>query len=95
MAAKLECPHCHQLTISPWRKGLLGPALSVTCSACGGKATVRNNFGGVLAGGVAILAQIVTHSILLSFVALIVALIPVVWFQVKAMPLVPAAKPDK
>src|SRR5262245_29862682 len=35
-----ECPHCHQRTISAWRKQWLGPGSRATCSSCGGKSGV-------------------------------------------------------
>jgi hypothetical protein len=36
----LECPHCHQPSISIWRKMWLGPAASAKCSSCGGAVSV-------------------------------------------------------
>ena len=38
--SNLECPHCHKPAIPAWRKAMLGPARSVTCSECGGKFSV-------------------------------------------------------
>lgn len=35
-----ECPICHKLGISFWRKLCLGPALPTTCSQCGKKVGV-------------------------------------------------------
>jgi hypothetical protein len=32
----LECRHCHNRTISPWRKQLIGPWVSAACPSCGG-----------------------------------------------------------
>jgi hypothetical protein len=37
---KLECPHCHERTISFWRKQWLGPGSTTACQSCGGKVSV-------------------------------------------------------
>ena len=38
--AKLFCPHCGAPSFSVWQKLFLGPARSVTCDACGARASV-------------------------------------------------------
>ena len=38
--AKLVCPHCGEPGIASWRKLFLGPARSVSCDACGARASV-------------------------------------------------------
>jgi hypothetical protein len=37
---KLICPHCGAVGFSVWQKLFLGPARSVTCAACGARASV-------------------------------------------------------
>jgi hypothetical protein len=35
-----ECPHCHQATISFWRRQFMGPVTPAACSNCGAKVYV-------------------------------------------------------
>jgi prepilin signal peptidase PulO-like enzyme (type II secretory pathway) len=85
----LECPNCHQKTISLWRKMFLGPARSATCPSCGSRISVP--FAAMLAVIpflIAIIAAGMVGSGTLAAVVLVAGFLTMSWIHYKFIPLI-------
>ncbi len=86
----LECPHCHQLTIPIWRKQTLGPAMSATCSNCGGKVGVPYSaMWTVIPFLAAIFMASQVDSVLIAGALLVAGAAAMSWLYHRYIPLIP------
>jgi hypothetical protein len=87
--ADVECPSCHQKTISQSRKMFLGPSMSTTCSNCGARISVP--WPSVLATIpllIAILATQYISSVAISAAVLVIGALALCLIQYKFVPLI-------